>query len=450
MNKPIHPLALFRLSVLGPLASRDKLERGELKKIITDVSRQTYHIPNSKRVHISSQVIEKWYYAWLRGGIEALEPKTRCDKHLTHLSDAVKSALLQAKRDNPTRSINTLIDLLERQGIVAKGKLSRATVHRFLKANQLSKRTIADAVTIERRSFVAAHAGDIWHGDVLHGPFIVTPQGKRKVYLVSLLDDASRLIAHSAFCLGETALDIEGVLKTAVLKRGLPKKLIIDNGAAYRTHSLQAICARLTIRLIHCRPYEPEGKGKLERYHRTFRELFLNEINLQAIQNLDDLNARLWAWVEHVYHQRLHSSLEGCTPLVRYQQDLIHVRPLGALAHSIDDIFYHRVKRYVRKDATLSWEGKLYEVPYEYVGQTVVLVIDPHIQKALYIESEPGVNLGPVTLLDAIANTQRRRQRPDVTPIPKTQSQPEVNAIEMAYRDYKQTYQLNLNDKEDK
>ena len=94
------------------------------------------------------------------------------------------------------------------------------------------------------------------------------------------MDDASRLIAHSAFCLGETALDIEGVLKQAILKRGLPKKLVVDNGACYRSRTLQEICARLEIRLIYCRPYAPEGKGKLEKWHGRFRSCFLNELDL--------------------------------------------------------------------------------------------------------------------------------------------------------------------------
>lgn len=357
--------------------------------------------------------------------------------------EPVRDALIAAKQENPARSINTLIHLLERQGIVAKHELSRASVHRFLKARQLSKRTVADRVTIERRSFVAAHAGDLWQGDVLHGPAIPTQQGLRKTYLVSLLDDASRLIAHSAFCLGETALDIEGVLKEAILKRGLPKKLIIDNGAAYRSDSLQSICARLSIRLIHSRPYEPESKGKLERYHRTFRELFLEEIHLQAIQNLGDFNARLWAWVEQIYHQRPHEGLNGQTPLARFQQDLLHIRQLGALALELDDIFCHRIKRYVRKDGTIAWAGKLFEVPYEQARSSVILVIDPHTHTALKIESQSGETLGRVTLLDKGANCHRKRQRPES----KTSSNtPKHDLVEMAYRDQCNLYKLTFDE----
>jgi len=442
MKDLIHPLALFRLSVLGPLASRDKLEHGELKSIVKDLANKTYNIPGSKRSQLQPQTIERWYYIWKRNGIGALAPKVRSDKNQTQLAEPVKEALIKLKKENPSRSINTLLHLLEKQGIVAKGKLSRSTVHRFLKTMKISKRTVADAVTIERRTFLAEHAGDIWYGDVMHGPSISTPKGMRKVYLVSLMDDRSRLITHSTFCFGETALDIEGVLKQAILKRGVPKKLIVDNGAAYRAHSLQSICARLKIRLIYCRPYEPEGKGKLERYHRTFRELFINEINIQNIQNIADLNARLWVWVEQVYHQRPHQGLNNQTPLLTWQKDLVHIQQPESITQNLDHVFYHRISRYVRKDGTILWEGKFFEVPYELSGQNVILVFDPHAKKALWVESEEGKHLGAVTPLDAKANNCRHRQRPDViVPIPTNN----INTVDLAYEQYRQLIGIDNN-----
>ena len=118
------------------------------------------------------------------------------------------------------------------------------------------------------------------------------------------MDDASRLITHSAFCLGEKAVDIEGVLKQAVLKRGLCRKLVIDNGSAYRAGSLQSICARLDIRLIYCRPFEPQSKGKLERWHRVVHQQFVSELVDEKITSLADINARLWAWIDTIYHLR--------------------------------------------------------------------------------------------------------------------------------------------------
>ncbi len=139
-----------------------------------------------------------------------------------------------------------------------------------------------------------------------------------------------------------------------MLKRGIARKLIVDNGAAYRATTLQNICARLGTHLIYCRPYAPEGKGKLERWHRTFRAQFLSEIAVGAPLELDDLNARLWAWIEQMYHRTAHSGLLGDTPLARYQEDLAHIRPLGTRAAQLDSIFHHRLQRDVRKDGTVS------------------------------------------------------------------------------------------------
>ena len=434
MNTHCDPLALFRLSVLGILTCRCQLAHGELKTVTRELAAKRYEIPDSKRAHLSEQTIRRWYYAWQREGINGLMPSPRCDKGKSHLTPQVQEALIAAKRDNPSRSINTLIGLCESQGIVAKGDLTRASVHRLLQKQSLSKRIPTPRQTIERRAFVAEHAGQLWHGDVLHGPSIQTPGGLRKTYLVSLLDDASRLIAHNAFCLGETALDIEGVLKQAVLKRGLPYKLIIDNGPAYRSHTLQSICALLEIRLIYCRAYEPEPKGKIERYHRTFREQFLNELNVDAISCLGDLNARLWAWTEQVYHQRKHGGLEEKTPIERWREDLIHIRAIGLKAAKLDDIFYHRYERKVCKDGTVHWNGKVFEVPYELSGKKIILIVDPHSKTGIRVESLSGEALGAVTLLDPIANNYRKRQRPSGSQEPA--KKPALSAVEFAYEEY--------------
>jgi hypothetical protein len=256
----------------------------------------------------------------------------------------------------------------------------------------------------------------------------------RKTYLVSLIDDASRLVAHSAFCLGETALDIEGVLKQAVLKRGLPSRLIVDNGAAYRSNTLQGICARLGIHLIFCRPYRPEGKGKLERLHKTLRSQFLSELDERRITDLRDLNARLWAWLEQVYHRTPHGGLAGITPLARYQRDLPKIRTLGTKASQLDALFHHRIKRFVRKDGTVSYLGHRFEVPYELSGQTIKLVVDPHAQRVVGVEDEAGVSLGEATPLDAIANIKRKRRKPD--PVTDIVVRNGPNLVEIAHAKY--------------
>jgi len=434
--KEIDPKALFRLSVLGPLVSRERLERGELQQIIRELAAREYAIPGTRRHHLGEKTIQAWYYAWRREGIAGLTPKPRLDRGQSKLAPAIQEAILAAKRDNPRRSIHQIRRLLEAAGTVARDSLARSSIHRLLQQQGLSRITGSASLPEEKRSFTAASAGAIWYGDVMHGPRVPINGQLRKTYLVSLIDDASRLITHSAFCLGETALDIEGVLKQALLKRGLPIKFVVDNGAAYRAHTLQGICVRLGIHLIYCRPYAPEGKGKLERWHRTFRDQFLSELDERHITHLDDLNARLWAWLEQVYHRTPHAGLNGLTPLARYQQDLAKIRSLGLRAAQLDLLFLHRVVRLVRKDGTVSYRGERFEVPFELSGKTVQLVVDPHAQTVVGVENEKGESIGQATALDTLANLKRVRRKPAAdSVVPRTNSAA-PNLVELAYQQY--------------
>ncbi len=427
--------ALFRLSVLGPLVSREQLARGELQQLIRELAQREYAIPGTRRRHIGEKTIQAWFYTWRREGLDGLAAKPRADRGSSKISPAVQTAVLAAKRENPRRSVRQIVRLLEAAGTVPSGILSRSAVHRLLQQHGLSQLVGSASLPEEKRSFTAEFAGSIWYGDVMHGPRVPHKGQLRKSYLVSLIDDASRLVAHSAFCLGETALDIEGVLKQALLRRGVPIKLVVDNGAAYRAHTLQGICARLGIHLVFCRPYSPEGKGKLERYHRTLRAAFLGELDERRIAGLDDLNARLWAWLEQVYHRTEHAGLRGMTPLARYQRDLGRIRSLGARAAQLDALFHHRISRFVRKDGTVSYLGQRFEVPYELSGKTVRLVVDPHAQRVVGVENEHGVSLGEATVLDEIGNTRRARRKPEPAAQPLApRSGP--NLVEIAHQRY--------------
>ncbi|WP_415840587.1 helix-turn-helix domain-containing protein, partial [Roseateles saccharophilus] len=218
--------------MLGPLISRERLARGELQQLIRELSAREYAIPGTRRRHLGEKTIQAWYYAWRRDGLDALAPKPRADRGASKLAPALQEAILAAKRANARRSVRQIVRLLEAAGTVASGTLSRSAVHRLLQRHGLSRSPAHEPE--ERRSFAAEFAGALWYGDVMHGPRVPHRGQLRKTYLVSLFDDASRLVTHSVFCLGETALDIEGVLKQALLRRGLPRKLVVDNGAAYR------------------------------------------------------------------------------------------------------------------------------------------------------------------------------------------------------------------------
>lgn len=409
MNQ-IHPKALFRLSVIGPLISREKLEHGELKALTIDLSGQHYDIPDSRNSHLSAKTIESWYYQWKKGGVDALTPKKRLDKGQSKMPASLQQEIITAKKENPKRSLDTLLKLMKMQHLDGSEQLTRSSIYRLLLSHQLSRPSTNTQVK-ELRRFEADYPSDIIYGDVMHGPQVVVNNKTQKSYLVSLMDDKSRLILHAAFCPSETALDIEYVLKQALLRRGLPKRLVIDNGPAYRAKSLQGICARLNIQLIYCKPYAPEGKGKLERWHRTLRAQFLTELIPSKIYTLEEMNSQLWAWIDQLYHPMVHSALNGKTPLTVWQNYIEQIKPLGALAHKLDELFYHRVKRKVRKDGSISYEGNIFEVPYLLASKTVWVVVEPYFKKALFVENEDGLRIGELTPQDLQANRNYKRHQ---------------------------------------
>ncbi len=147
------------------------------------------------------------------------------------------------------------------------------------------------------------------------------------------------------------------------------------------------------------------------------------------------MNARLWAWCESVYHSRPHTGLNGEAPIERWRKEIVHVRHLSpGIIERLDDVFFHRSKRRVKKDATVSWEGHLYEVPHQQVGEEIMLIVDPHVQKVVRAETLHGDNLS-IAPLDRKANAYRKRQRPHDA---FTLQQQTKSAVEIAYEDYLQ------------
>ena len=113
MKHHIDATALFRLSILGPLASREHFEAGELKKLIQQLSEQIYKTPEGDAVQFGVKTIERWYYCWKKQGIDGLAPNTRSDKNSCQLDKNTQDAIVNCKKSNPARSINTIIACLE-------------------------------------------------------------------------------------------------------------------------------------------------------------------------------------------------------------------------------------------------------------------------------------------------------------------------------------------------
>ena len=202
------------------------------------------------------------------------------------------------------------------------------------------------------------------------------------------------------------------MFKQALIRRGVPQRLYVDNGANYRSQQLALVCAKLGIALIHARPYQPAGKGKIERFFRTVRGQLISSLTPNDCASLDAINRRLWAYLEGEYHQHPHRGLHGNTPLDQWALSAGEVRYLNA-SDDLDEVFLFEVKRRVMNDRTVSLNGRLYEVDPLLVGQTVTLRYDPGVPPTRPLQVRyNGDDAGLATVLDAYANASVKRARP--------------------------------------
>jgi len=223
---------------------------------------------------------------------------------------------------------------------------------------------------------------------------------QRRTFLFAFLDDMSRLIPHAQFYLSERLESYLDCLRQALLRRGLPRKLYVDNGPAFRAQHLSQITASLGIALVHSTPYQPEGRGKVERWFRTVREQFL--CRWQG-EELGDLNQRFLSWLG-TYHQSLHS-VTGQRPMERFSSHLECLRP--APPH-LEDFFRKRALRKVEKDRTVALNSRLYEAPVSLIGKKVALLYHDHDPARVEILWEER-SYGFISLLDQRVNFRVRR-----------------------------------------
>jgi transposase InsO family protein len=370
-------IGLFRYGLIADLLHADGEKRG-LYALLREKAERMYDIPGSRRTRVASETIRDWLKAYRRGGFAALRPQVRSDVGSTRaITQEIADLLCQIKEEGSALSIGAVIEKAKATaGLSDEIHLAPATVHRLLSRHGLMDRKTGEPTNKDRRRFAFEKAGELWMSDVMHGPSVMADGRKRKAYLIAFLDDATRVVPHAAFALSENTAAFLSVMQQAILRRGIPKRLYVDNGAAYRSHHLSLVCAKLGITLIHTRPYQPQAKGKQERWFRTVRLQLIPALIEDDLKSLDALNRKLWAWVEGEYHASPHKGLEGVTPMDRWMMSSSDVRLVGQDC-DLDDLFLFEEKRKVQKDRTVSLHGVVYEVSAILVDETVVLRFDP-------------------------------------------------------------------------
>lgn len=396
-------VATFRFGVISDLVVSRTLERGERERLLREKAGRQWLIPYSRRTRISVSTLALWVRRYERSGrkLESLYPQGRADIGQSRaLDEEVAQLLINLKKEHPKATITGLIRALkERKLIDPWAKICPTTVYRFLKGQGLGEGP-PQAVK-DRRRFEAEFPNDLWQSDMMYGPMVKVEGRQRKTFLFAFLDDMSRMVPHAQFYLSEGLESYLDCLRQALLRRGLPRRLYVDNGPAFRSQHLAQITASLGMALIHSTPYQPEGRGKVERWFRTVREDFLSAWRGEEVGNL---NRSLRRWLEDTYHQRVHS-VTTQKPLERFSFHLECVRPAPP---NLEDFFRKRALRNVAKDRSVALKGRLYEAPLCLLGKRVVLWYHDHDPSRVEVFWEDR-SYGFLALLDERVNFRVRR-----------------------------------------
>jgi putative transposase len=305
-RKRAEDVALFRYALVREAAD-DKLSKGERGALVRSLAETTHQGPDGNLVSVSRPTIDRWIRAYRAGGFAALAPTPRRIEARTPAG--LLALACDLRREDPARTAAHIAQMLTESHDWSPHP---RTLQRHFRVLGLTRAALS-ASNVAFGRFEATHPNELWVGDALHGPVV----GGKKAILFCFLDDHSRLVTGHRWTYAEDTLSAESALRRGILSRGLPGTVYLDNGSSFISKQLLRALAILGVRLVHSRPGRPQGRGKIERFFRTVRDQFLVEAAHSEIPTLDALEARFVAWVERVYHVRVHSETNE-TPLSRF------------------------------------------------------------------------------------------------------------------------------------
>ena len=399
-------LALFRAQVIGPLLCREPGSHGELSAALREIAAQPVLPPGAEvsRTYAAS-TLERWYYAFKQHGLPGLRSRSRAAGHALSLSAEQRELLLSIRRDHPRVSAALIVRTLVADGRLADGAVSESTVRRLYAEAGLDRQSLAQGARDPRRRWQVHAPNVLWHSDVCHGASL--RQGGRAVPLRihALLDDHSRYVVAIQAAATERESEMLALMVKAMRLHGAPEVLYLDNGSTYSGHALATACGRLGIGLVHAKPYDPEARGKMERFWRTLREQCLDHCT--ELGSLHDVQVRLLAWLDRHYHVTAHSALMGKCPAEVYEA---HAPELVSEA-MLREALLVRGRRRVRRDGTLQIAGTDFELTQGYLAGRLVTVarslLDP--TEPPWVEHEQ--QRLPLRPVDPQRNARRKEHR---------------------------------------
>ena len=372
-------VAQFRFALIAPV----------IQGLFPDASATAYYkrvtaspltLPDGSTVSYSYKTLEKWKSQYKIGGLDALMPNTRSDKGLSRtLNEEAITEIYRIKLEHPRMNATQIYEHLVRDSFIP-ANVSVDSVQRFIRRNDL--KSARDPNLRDRKAYEEDEFGKIWQADTCYLPYITEDGKSRRVYCIMIIDDHSRLLVGGELFYHDNACNFQKVLKNAIAAYGIPDKLYVDNGCSYSNEQLSMICVSLGILLLHTRVRDGASKGKVERHFRTLKERWLYTLDIDSISSLAQFNGLLRDYIRS-YNTTFHRGING-VPLDRYEASKEHPRKPES-RQWLDDCFYNRITRKVRKDSTVTIDGLCYDVPMQFISAKVDIRFQPDDMTSAFI-----------------------------------------------------------------
>ena len=430
--------ARLRFVIIGPLLAAPP-EPGDLQDALGLLVAKAWRHPTSGLdVTFGLSTLERWYYAARKADdpVAALKNRLRGDvKRFPSLSQTVIDTLTQQYREHPGWTAQLHFDNL--CAAATSSVSSYPTIRRYLLAQGMfrqaqPKRATAGALAardrlerLEVRSFEVDHVNALWHLDFHHGSRkVLTRLGEWVTPMIlCVIDDRSRLVCHLQWYLDETAQSLIHALCQAFMKRGLPRALMTDNGAAMLAEETTNGLAALGIVHQTTLPYSPYQNAKQESFWGRLEGRLMAMLEGEQSLGLDALNLATQAWTEQEYHRTRHSEIDA-TPMEHYLAGPNVSRPCPTSATLTNSFRIEVMRRQRRSDGTVSLNGARFEIPsrYRHLEQVHLHYARWDLSRVDLVDARTGAILCPVKPLDKSANArgQRRRLSPadvDLSPV---------------------------------
>ena len=396
-------VALFRYGIISDLVVGN-IDTKSKKAFFRDASlKERYY--RGKVILVSKGTIERWFYNYKKYGFDGLKPRDRNDSgRIRKIDGEIEGIINHYISEHPRMPASQIYNELVANHYITFDEISASTITRYVSRCKKDKGVITHS---EMKRYEAEHINEIWCCDTTYS-FKLTVNGeKKRLYIIAIIDDASRLIVGIDVFFNDNYVNFMSVLKSAVKKYGKPKVLNLDNGAPYKNNQINLLSARIGILAHHCAPYSGWQKGKIERWFRTMKDHFMASFHLTSKTTIEEFRDELLKYTNE-YNNTIHSSLNKQSPLTRFFDSGEEIKRLSE--DEIEKSFLLEIERKASIDCVIQIDNIEFEVPAKYSKKSIKIRYSSDYKTCYVVNSDSS--LEKIELLDKIANSKIKRKQP--------------------------------------